>query len=283
MVNIVHMPIQRRKINKREKIGKIKQHEKPNTANSRLNKKPNNTLHAIKQSIKESFDILKHATRDREVLKKILFASPAEARAAELKRKCFHFFGLSFSFAIVLLPQKVTILTAIIILVPLLIADYNNLLSWLKKLPRGDIFINLLREHELVHGQLCGLSWIFIGALVVATLFDKYLASMAMAVLIFGDAFAALIGKNFGRIKLCGKTLEGSMAFVALGTIVVCLYQYYILPKIGLDVLFNTKFLLSAVVISAITELVAKQILIDDNFAIPLMFCLTYRILTIII
>ena len=263
---------------------KIKKQEKQYTANGRnQNNKMNNTFYAIKQSIKESFDILKHATKDKETLKKMLFTSSAEARKAEFKRKCFHFFGLGFSFAIVLLPQKIAILTAMTILVPLLIADYNNLLSWLKKLPRGDIFINLLREHELVHGQLCGLSWIFIGALAVVTLFDKYLASMAMAVLIFGDAFAALIGKNFGHIKLCGKTLEGSIAFVVFGTLIIFFYQYYILPQIGLGLLFNTKFLFCAVVMSAITELVAKQILIDDNFAIPLMFCLTYRILTIII
>ena len=274
------MPIQKRKINPKEKVPK---HKHPISTNFRLSNKPNKTLHAIKQSIKESFEILKHATKDKETLKKIIFTSSAEARMAELRRKCFHFFGLGFSFAIVLLPQKIAILIAITILIPLLVVDYNNLLSWLKKLPRGDIFINLLREHELVHGQLCGLSWIFIGALVVVTLFDKYLASMAMAVLIFGDAFAALIGKNFGHIKICGKTLEGSLAFIVFGMIVVCLYQYYILPKIGINVLFNINFLFCAVAISAITELVAKQILIDDNFAIPLMFCLTYRILTIII
>jgi dolichol kinase len=57
-----------------------------------------------------------------------------------------------------------------------------------------------------------------IGALLTLLLFPSPAACIGIYALAFGDGFAGLIGKLFGRIRpafLCGKSLEGSIACFA--------------------------------------------------------------------
>ena len=54
-----------------------------------------------------------------------------------------------------------------------------------------------------------------LGALLVLVLFPPHIASIAIYALAFGDGFASLLGKPFGRIKpvfMHGKSLEGTLA-----------------------------------------------------------------------
>ncbi|MDR1318477.1 MAG: phosphatidate cytidylyltransferase [Treponema sp.] len=54
-----------------------------------------------------------------------------------------------------------------------------------------------------------------LGALLALLLYPSPAASIAIYALAFGDSFASLVGKIFGRIRpsfLCGKSLEGSLA-----------------------------------------------------------------------
>jgi dolichol kinase len=54
-----------------------------------------------------------------------------------------------------------------------------------------------------------------LGALLALLLYPSQAASIAIYALAFGDGFASLIGKIFGRIRpriMCGKSLEGSLA-----------------------------------------------------------------------
>jgi dolichol kinase len=59
-----------------------------------------------------------------------------------------------------------------------------------------------------------------LGALLALLLYPAPAASIAIYALAFGDGFASLIGKLFGRLRpvfLCGKSLEGSLTcFVAI-------------------------------------------------------------------
>jgi dolichol kinase len=53
------------------------------------------------------------------------------------------------------------------------------------------------------------------GALLALLLYPAPAASIAIYALAFGDGFASLIGKLFGRLRpafLCGKSIEGSLA-----------------------------------------------------------------------
>jgi dolichol kinase len=54
-----------------------------------------------------------------------------------------------------------------------------------------------------------------LGALMALLLYPSPAASIAIYALAFGDGFASLVGKLFGRTRpsfLCGKSLEGSLA-----------------------------------------------------------------------
>ena len=57
-----------------------------------------------------------------------------------------------------------------------------------------------------------------LGAMLVLVLFPPHIAALAIYALAFGDGFASLLGKPFGRIKpsfMHGKSLEGTLACFA--------------------------------------------------------------------
>jgi dolichol kinase len=57
-----------------------------------------------------------------------------------------------------------------------------------------------------------------LGALLSLLLYPSPAASIAIYALAFGDGFASLVGRLFGRIRppvLCGKSVEGSLACFA--------------------------------------------------------------------
>jgi len=103
-------------------------------------------------------------------------------------------------------------------------------------------------------------------ALVLLALFASRPATMAaLAVLGVADPIAALVGRRWGRHALrAGRSLEGTLAFVASGTLVAALVLAlagaFSLPRIAL-------FALLAGVSGAVAELLAKRL--DDNLTIP--------------
>ena len=91
---------------------------------------------------------------------------------------------------------------------------------------------------------------------------------LGIAVLIFGDIFAALIGRKFGRHKFLFKSLEGTTAFFVFGSLVML-----VTPKIEGG---PTEYLIgfAAVAVAAIVENVSYG-WADDNLTIPISVCLT--------
>lgn len=221
-----------------------------------------------------------------------LFVSSKKERHDENVRKIFHFLGIILPFMVIFFSQKKAIILLLIVLIPVLIADYNNFALLTKNIPHSNIILQLFRKQELVKGKLSGLSWLLIGLLISICMFDKYIVSLSIIVLIVGDASAALIGKNFGRIKLCNKTLEGTISFIVTSIIASYIFINTFLKsntvikllKIPETItIFNPTYIFVAIIISSIIELTAKNVSIDDNFAIPVTFCVTYEILKILI
>ncbi len=203
-----------------------------------------------------------------------------ESRRMELRRKIFHLIGFIFPFIALFGEQKIVLLCVALFTLPFVVIDYNNWFLFIKKIPRGTMLTQLLRQHELTHGQLCGMSWLFIGFMITYSSCDKYIVSLGASILIVCDACASIVGCSCGRIKLCGKTLEGYIAFILSGLAVVAVYVNYIFPVHTIQ--FNVLFLVISLFVAATTELVSKNIIIDDNFAIQVSFCFTYRILSIL-
>ena len=121
--------------------------------------------------------------------------------------------------------------------------------------------------HPHEHHRVNSSTWFVTALLVLALLASPTAASLGVIVLAVADPLAAMVGRRFGRTFLrYGRTVEGSLAFVVVGTLagLAVLLIYY--PELG----WGTALLaaVAASTFGALTELYSSKL--DDNFTIPL-------------
>jgi dolichol kinase len=133
----------------------------------------------------------------------------------EILRKTIHFFiALSPAMAAVNRPATVLILMAGTL-------GY----TWMETLRLTGVQVPLIssitsmasRSRDMGHFVM-GPVTLGMGALLALLLYPAPAASIAIYALAFGDGFASLVGKLFGRRRpsfLCGKSIEGSLACFA--------------------------------------------------------------------
>ena len=188
----------------------------------------------------------------------------------EVKRKLVHLSSLWLVAATLLLArwQWISCLLFAGLLVLTLFSEhsYANGGRYLGRL-YGKLFGNMLRN-KVKPGQwiVSGGAPVLAAALLVNVLFVPFIAAASLAVMLTGDAAAALIGRKFGKHKTVnGKSWEGFAAFVITGfaalaavLLCCCLFQRYWFWGVA------------AVVLAGVAELFQKQLKVDDNFSIPL-------------
>jgi dolichol kinase len=130
----------------------------------------------------------------------------------------------------------------------------RNRIPWIKEIFEK-ILNGMLRKHEL-NGKLTGASWVIIGAFITIAIFPPAIAILALLYMTLGDTAAALIGMQFGRKKIWGKTLEGTLAGLA-----VCLIVGWFFKDVSWMVSIG----------GAITAMLVElmPIKIDDNVRVP--------------
>lgn len=116
-------------------------------------------------------------------------------------------------------------------------------------------FGRLVREHERYN--LLGGTYLLLSSLICVYAFSKPVAVAALAFLIVGDTMAALVGRAVGRVRIFGKTLEGSLACLA-----TCLVIGWIIPGLPWRVM------VVGALMATLIELL--PIPLDDNLRIPL-------------
>jgi dolichol kinase len=192
----------------------------------------------------------------------------------EIKRKGVHLSSLWMVAATLLLPYffpygrwiSCGIFAALLLLTLVSEHDYANGGKYLGRL-YGILFGKMLRK-EVKPGMwiVSGGAPVLMAALLVNMIFPPFIAAASMAVMLTGDAAAALVGRKFGKHKIAnGKSLEGTLSFIAVGYIALSIVGiichapeiFYLLGIFG-------------VISSSIAELFTEQIKIDDNFTIPL-------------
>lgn len=119
------------------------------------------------------------------------------------------------------------------------------------------LFKGLLRPRELTH--FSGAFFFAIGASLAVALFPKDVAVSSLLVLSLADPAAAAIGGRYGKIRLLGKTLEGSLAFFLFAFLILGLYN-----PLGGSIL---KYILPALA-GTLAELYPGRL--NDNLTIPL-------------
>ncbi|MEN0067478.1 MAG: hypothetical protein AAGA48_35430 [Myxococcota bacterium] len=126
------------------------------------------------------------------------------------------------------------------------------------------LFARVAHPHESV--EVNSATWYTTALVILAIGFPVDIGIMALAVLGFGDPAAAIIGRNFGRTPVGrGRTLEGSLAFVAAGALAAFGIGLWLHPA-AFPVLALRA--LAGGVAGAVAEVVTRRL--DDNLTIPL-------------
>lgn len=180
-----------------------------------------------------------------------------------MKRPLFHFIGGMIFPVLYYFLEKGTMLVVLgTILFFILVFEISR-----KKYPAFNEWIiryfgGFLKDKEKV--SITAMPYFVGGALVAVALFAKPVAITSLLFLTFGDVSAAVFGKRFGSSKLFGlKTLEGSLAFFVIVTIVGFILKTCVFPEY-----LTTQAVLVSALISAIIE--ALPLLIDDNLTVPI-------------
>jgi len=127
------------------------------------------------------------------------------------------------------------------------------------------VFGSIAHPHEM--HRVNSATWYATALMGLAYTVSPMAASVAVMVLGIADPMAALVGRRYGHIKLRGgRTLEGSLTFVVMGTLaaVAVLGAFY--PQIPLThALLGA---LAAATLGALAELFSFRL--DDKLTIPL-------------
>lgn len=176
---------------------------------------------------------------------------------SEFRRKAFHLFGVVVPIGYYIVPEQIgrnLLLVATIVAVFIDVIRLNE--------PRVRTFFyyffgKLVRDHE--RHNLLGSTYVLLAALICAYAFERPIAIASMAFLSVGDGFAAIVGRSFGRVRIFGKTLEGSLACFAACVAVAVLYP---------GDPFTWQMILGGALVATLFELI--PIPLDDNLRISL-------------
>ncbi len=120
-------------------------------------------------------------------------------------------------------------------------------------------FGSFIRRNE--ERKITGTAWYVLGIGLSLLLYRTDIAAAAICFLIFGDVAATAIGERFGRTKIGGKSLEGSIAFVLAAAA-----AGFFLVAVGIAG-FRGLILFGAIVAAGVELL---PLPVNDNLAIPL-------------
>jgi dolichol kinase len=174
----------------------------------------------------------------------------------EIKRKIVHLATLIIPAGYALTSEETVILFLVPFFLALLSVDFlRHLHSGMASLFEKYFFRRVLREEE--KATFMGSTYFIFSTILTILLFPKSIAIASLLILILSDTAAALVGKWIGRIKIFGKTLEGSMAFLLTSVLIIWAY-----PNLN-------RFSGSFAALGA-TLIEVLPIKVSDNLTIPL-------------
>jgi len=121
-----------------------------------------------------------------------------------------------------------------------------------------EFFGRMIREHEQF--SLMGSTYLLIASLLAVEIFSREIAAAAIGYTVVGDAFAAMVGKAWGKHPFFRKTLEG-----ALGGLMACLAWGTLLAATGR---LPWSVAIAGAIAASLVELL--PIPLDDNLGMTL-------------
>lgn len=188
----------------------------------------------------------------------------------EVRRKLIHLFSLNISLIYIHIDKWTAFW--LMLLIAIITVGIDVLSKKVEPVQRFfyKYFGPILRKHEKKKKKfrLNGASWLVISATLTILIFPKLFACAALSILIVSDIASALVGRKFGKTPFFKKkTLEGSTAFFLTASITVVVY----FTVFNL----NNYFLLYGLIGAMLTtfgEAISKQIKVDDNLIVPIVF-----------
>jgi dolichol kinase len=119
---------------------------------------------------------------------------------------------------------------------------------------------NSFKRAEVVRPT--GATYLLVGATFVFIVFPHDVAVAALFFTAWGDAMAAMVGERFGRTHIWGKSLEGSLAFLAVSLVIGGA-----LLASGLNVTWA--MVITGAIVATIVEL--APIPGNDNLSVPVL------------
>lgn len=161
-------------------------------------------------------------------------------------------------------PEMLAIMVPVTIL--MILIDIARLRQWLfwRAFARR-IISPVIRHHEMA-GDFTGATYILLSVCLTVALYDKPIAIAALAFVVVGDSFAAIIGRRFGRHKFGNKSVEGSLGCLS-STAIVAVFAPDLPLQIGLF----------GAVVATVVE--ALPLSIDDNVTVPILAGLSMTLL----
>jgi len=185
----------------------------------------------------------------------------------EVKRKLVHLSSVWMLGAIYFIPYKeVQLLMSTILLGMILFEISVRYISSVRYLILK-YARNIFRSKEISKDNisLTSSSYFVLGVVLAVYLFSKEITITSIAILIFADTAAALIGKRYGKIKILDKSLEGSSTFFFVAFVILYLSMQFLNVDMTLYKITYVSFIVT------IAELFAKKIKLDDNLLIVLL------------
>lgn len=174
----------------------------------------------------------------------------------EILRKTVHLATLIIPVGYALTSEETAILFLVPFFIALLAVDLlRHFHSGVASLFEKYFFGRVLREEE--KSAFMGSTYFIFSTILVILLFPKSIAIASLFILTLSDTAAALIGKGIGKIRVFGKTVEGSMAFLITSLLIVWIYPH-------LDRLSGSLAALGATIIEIL------PIKVNDNLSVPL-------------
>src|SRR4030043_1578646 len=141
----------------------------------------------------------------------------------EIKRKMVHLATLVIPVGYALSSEETVILFLVPFFLALLLVDFvRHFHSGMASLFEKYFFRRVLREEE--KSTFMGSTYFIFSTILTILLFPKSTPIVSILILILSDTAAAIMGKWIGRIRIFGKTLEGSMAFLISSLLIVWIY-----------------------------------------------------------
>ena len=175
----------------------------------------------------------------------------------ELLRKLLHLIVIIFPLLLLEFGKIVCLPYFTIIALLFIVLDVSRLKFMYVQQLYDKYFSAVTKDYE--QAKLTSASYVFLALFLTTFLFNEYIASAGLVIMILADPMASLFGRRYGNFKLVGcKTIEGSIVFFITASIVLLILG------------FSSYHVIIVALASTCVELYSKKIKVDDNFLIPL-------------